>query len=175
MALIGHSMGGALITLAAAEGSGDALVLLAPYFAVTRKWYYGLAPETWSRITSPCIRWVYKGDVFKQVNRKEVRDQFVSYRWVPVKSAVMLSRIALQARDPAVLDAVTQPLLLIHARGDNAASPKAAEIAFQAIASTDKSLVWLERSNHVIAWDYDHEIVRETILSFLSRVAPVAE
>ncbi|MBI4559169.1 MAG: alpha/beta fold hydrolase [Candidatus Hydrogenedentes bacterium] len=169
--LVGHSMGGTLCTLAAAEEPVDALILAAPYFAVTYHWYYGLRPETWARAAARLARWGYKGKLFVQVNRKEAKDDIVSYTWAPTRTMLTLSELGAQAQDPETLKLVTCPVLLLHGRGDVAASPQAAEKAFEAMGSTNKQAVWLERSNHHVFWDYDAKEVAEEVLAFLDSIA----
>jgi carboxylesterase len=165
--LLGHSMGGALCTLLAAEADVDGLVLGAPYFKVTHKWFYILPPEAWTTMTSPFMRWARKGKTFMQVNRKEVKDQIVAYRWTPMRGTKTLMKVGRNARNPELLGNVTCPVLLIHSPLDIAASPKAAAQAFDALGSADKRAVWLETSNHIIFWDYEREQVAEEIVAFL--------
>ncbi len=169
--LIGHSMGGALSTIAATQVPVDGIVLGGAYFGVTDRWYYGLRPEKWTDIGSHIFRWVYKGDLFLQVNDRSVKDDIICYTWLPTKAGVMLNELGRRVNDPAVLDNVTCPVLMLHSHGDVAASPEAAEQAFNAMASTDKQLVWLPRSNHHIYWDYDHEQVENEIEKFAAAIA----
>lgn len=168
--LVGHSMGGALSTLAASEEAVDGLVLGAAYFGVTHKWYYGLHPETWAKITAPVVPWIFKGQIFLQINDKSQRKNITSYRWIPSKAAVTLGKLGKRVRTPEVLRAVECPVLMFHAKGDVAASPDAAEHALKTMASEDKKLVWLDRSNHHIFWDYDRETVAEETVAFVKRI-----
>ena len=167
VALIGHSMGGALCTLAAAEGEADAVVLAAPYFGVTHHWYYLLRPEQWVALTHHFVPWTYKGSAFVQVNRKEARKQILTYKWVPAQALVTLMAIGKKVRSPEVLASVQCPVLLIHSRADQAACPEAAARAFDAMPSARKRAVWLETSNHIIFWDLERQQVAEEILDFL--------
>ncbi len=167
VALIGLSMGGALATIAASRVPVDALVLGAPYFGVTYHWYYGLRLETWNRLASPLVPWIYKGHRFVQVNRKEAKSQVFTYPWVPTSAVNVLTEIGRRANRAEVLDNVKCPVLLVHSRADEAASPEAAARAFGAIASNDKRALWLTRSNHVIFWDLEREQVGDEIQDFL--------
>jgi len=168
--LVSHSMGGALSTLAASEESVDGLVLGAPYFGVTHKWYYGFRPETWAKVTAPVVPWIFKGQLFLQVNDKSSRKHITSYRWIPSKAVVTLGKLGKRVSTPEVLGEIECPVLLFHAKGDVAASPDAAEHAFEMMASQDKELVWLPRSNHHIFWDYDRETVATGTVAFVEQI-----
>jgi len=168
--LISHSMGGALSTIAASQMPVDGLVLGAPYYGVTYKWYYVLPPEVWGQITAPFVRWVYKGRLFMQVNREEAKEHILCYAWLPSSAIRTLTKLGKRARAPETLKNVTCPVLLLHGRDDVASSPKAAEKALEAMASQDKRLVWLERSNHHIYWDYDQDQVFDETLAFAAKI-----
>jgi carboxylesterase len=140
---------------------------------VTHRWFYGLRPETWARIGAPAFRWVYKGNLFRQVNRKEDRDKILSYQWTPVRSITMLMDLGRRVNEEATLDAVACPVLLIHSRRDSAASPKAAENAVRAMPAREKTVHWLSRSNHIIFWDHERDEVARAVLDFLAARAPM--
>ena len=165
--LVGHSMGATLCTLAASERQVDGLVLGAPYFGITFKWFYVLKPRTWSLLLGPALRWAYKGKLFCHINNKEVRDKIILYTWLPIKSAKILFKLSDLAEKKGILGKVTCPVLFIHSQGDNAASIKAAEKAFKAIGSEEKYSIRLKTSHHHIFWDYEHEEVIEEIVEFI--------
>ncbi|GMV93496.1 MAG: carboxylesterase [Candidatus Hydrogenedentota bacterium] len=169
--LVGHSMGSALSTIAASQTKVDGLVLGGAYFGVTHRWYYGLRPETWTVIGSRLVRWVYKGDLFLQVDDRSVKDDIICYTWLPTQSGVMLNDLGRRVRAPEVLNNVNCPVLMLHSHGDVAASPEAAERAFEGMAATDKELVWLPNSNHHIYWDYDRDQVEREIAKFAVSVS----
>jgi len=164
--LVGHSMGGALCTIAAADAEVSGLVLCAPFFEVTRKRWYLLRPERWAGLFGHVARWVYKGEVFVMVNRREAKEHILSYRWAPMKGIATLFEVGRRASSPDVLRRITCPVLLIHSRGDDASSWKAAERAFGMMKSPRKRTVLLEDSNHHLFWDYDRERVMEEIELF---------
>lgn len=169
--LAGHSMGGALSTLAASIEEVDGLILAAPYFGVTYHWYYVLPAETWTGLTGPFVRWIYKGDAFICVKRTEVSDQIFSYRWIPASASATLVRLGRLAKDPDVLAGITCPVLLLHGHDDRAASPAAAAAVFEAMASENKQAVWLDNSDHHIFWDYDRERAITEILRFTAEIS----
>lgn len=170
LVLVTHSMGGALATLAAAERDIDGIVLGAPYFGITYRWYYVLPVETWIKAASPIIKWVYKGKLFLLVNRKEAKKEIFTYSWLPTASARALAEVGKKVARKDALEKVTCPVLLLHPTDDGAASPRSAQKAFDALRSEDKRLVWLEQSDHHIYWDYDREEVCEETLVFLARI-----
>ncbi len=168
--LISHSMGGALSTIVASEMPVDGLILGAPYYGVTYRWYYVLPPEVWGQVTAPFVRWVYKGKLFMQVNRAEAKDHIICYTWLPSAAIRTLTKLGKRASAPETLAKVTCPVLILHGRQDIAASPKAAQKALEAMDSENKRLVWLERSNHHMYWDYDQEQVFEEALVFAGKI-----
>lgn len=170
--LVGHSMGGALATLASAIIEPSGLVLAAPYFRVTHRWYYGLRPETWTVLTHRIVRWTHKPESFIRVKRAEARPEIVSYDWFPSSLSYALTQLGPRARDTDTLSMVSCPVLVLHSEDDNAASPNAAQAAFDALGSTDKEFVWVENSDHHLFWDYEREMVYDTVIEFVERIAP---
>ncbi len=174
LVLMGHSMGGALATLAASQMPLDGLMLAAPYYSVTFKWYYLLPAEKWARLFSPLVRWIYSPPENQPVNRREVRTQILSYPWIPTKAFLTAMTLAERARKPETLQRIQCPTLLIHSLKDNVTAPSSAARAFAEIPSAQKRAVWLENSDHIIFWDYDQEQVAEETLAFLKQVAASA-
>ncbi len=166
--IVGHSMGGALSTLAAAEGDVDGLVLIAPYFGVTYHWYFGFSPETWTRVGSPFLRWLYKGRQITAVRRREALDDIVCYRWAPMSSVVRMQDLARRARDPETLERIECPVLWVHSPTDFAASFEVAQQAVDAMASEHVETAEFPHSDHHLLWDYDREAVKNRVLEFLA-------
>lgn len=167
--VIGFSMGGAVATLLAAGEPVDRLVLVAPYYGVTYRWFYGLRAETWNRMLSPVIHYIPKRASMVRVNRREAINDLYSYRTVPTQGALTLMKLGEQASNEETLRKIQCPVLLLHSRGDEAASPDSAERAFSSIGSTSKEIVWYTpRSNHHLLSDYDREDVKGRIMKFLS-------
>jgi alpha-beta hydrolase superfamily lysophospholipase len=165
-------MGGTLCTLAAAQRPVDGLVLAAPYFGVTTHWYYGLRPETWAKLTGPLIPWLYKGRRMVQVNKPDARPHIVSYKWVPAASVKMLLGLAGRANDD-LLAKIRCPVLLLHSHNDQAASPEAAGDALAKMPAQTKKTVWLDRSNHILFWDYDADQAIAETVGFCEKAQPL--
>lgn len=173
--VVTHSMGGALATLATAElppeSRPDGIVLGGAYFGVTHRWFYGLRPETWNRLVGGAVRWLYKGQVFQKIARKDQRELILSYAWMPTAGVRTLIELGRRANRPETLDAITCPVLALHGVLDGAASPAATRAAFDRMPSNDRDWVDLPRSDHLIFWDYDRELACEATLAFLDRAA----
>jgi carboxylesterase len=171
VAVLGHSLGGAVAALLAAEYEIDGLILSAPYFAVRHKWHYLLRPEQWTRLLGPAVRWVYANPDKQPVSRKEVRRAILSHAWVPMTAIRTAMTLADRAAQSATLERIAAPVLHIHSKKDNVTCPRAAARAVEAMPVPDKESVWLENSDHILFWDYDREAVARAILAFLGRTA----
>lgn len=175
--LVGFSMGGALSTITAAREAGriDGLVLGAPYYGVTYKWYYGLRPETWTRLLAGPVPWVYKGDIFRAINDRSNKKSFFTYRVMPTHSFVMLGELGRIAGAPETLKSITCPVLVVHSPKDIAASFEASAAAFEAMPAKDKRFVKLENTDHHLFWDFDREQVYREVLAFAEKLEAGAD
>lgn len=167
VALVGFSMGGALSTILASQAPVDRLVLIAPYYGITYRWYYLLPAEFWNGMWGWAFPYVVKNNYFTCVNRVEAKEQLYSYRVISNRGARNLIHLGQQARDPEVLAKISCPVLVLHSHGDQAASPSRSEEAFEFIGSQNKRIKWYEESNHHILWDYDQEDAKKEIVEFL--------
>lgn len=67
------------------------------------------------------------------------------------------------------LGVIKTPILIIQSHYDTTAPPPSAQIIFDSVSSTDKQLIWLENSNHVITIDYEREQVLQATYDFISQ------
>lgn len=165
--LCGHSMGGALVALVGAEVHPDAIIFCAPFFGLNRR-PLGLSVEFWARALSPFIRWI-PGGRHQPVALRENADKIISYQWVPTRGGVAALELGRRANDDAVLAKLDMPMLLLHGMKDFL-PPEDALAALDRMASKDKTVVLLPRSDHIIFWDYDREQVIEETQRFLKKV-----
>lgn len=166
--VVGFSMGGALSTLLASEEPVTRLVLLAPYYGVTYKWYYMLPAETWHSILGPVVPFIKRPTGLTKLNKRENVGRYFMYQTLTTAGTGQLMDLGRAAGRPETLRHVTCPVLLVQSRHDEAASPSAAAKAFDTLGSADKRAVWFEKSNHVICWDYDSEQVMTEVVEFLA-------
>jgi carboxylesterase len=165
--VVGFSMGGALALHLARARSPRRVVLWAPFFRVTHRWYYVLPVEWTTRLIVPIVRYVRKAPEDSNVNDTAQIGKFPFYRHLSTRASLELFALGRRVFDEA--GGVTVPVLMLHAESDETASPDAARAYFAALGSAEKKAVWYARSNHILGWDFDREaVVRETV-AFLAR------
>ena len=169
--VVAHSMGGALSTLAVSKEPVNGLVLCAPFFGLTHDRIFGIKTSWLAHHAAPFIRWLPgrpgNGPVAKPEGRRKVQ----SYGWIPMAGALTAFEIEQRVSDPTVLSRLSMPVLAIHSMADTVTSPSATARAIEMMTSASTETVWLEKSNHVIFWDYEEETVRERTLGFLEEMA----
>ena len=89
----------------------------------------------------------------------------LAYRVIPTKAAA--SMLSYQARVMARLPEVRMPVLLMASRNDHVVHTTNSPYILEHISSTDKELVWLEKSYHVATLDYDKDLVVERTNRFI--------
>jgi carboxylesterase len=89
----------------------------------------------------------------------------IVYDRVPTRAAYQMLQFTRRAR--RALPSVTCPVLIIHARNDHTAHPDNAKMILDQIGSTEKELIWLERSYHVITVDLERDEVYAKTLEFI--------
>jgi carboxylesterase len=89
----------------------------------------------------------------------------VGYNRVPTMAAA--SMLKFQARVMSKLADVRVPVLLFASRQDHTVHPTNSPYILEHISSTDKELVWLERSYHVATLDYDKDLIVERTNTFI--------
>ncbi|MDQ4144408.1 MAG: alpha/beta fold hydrolase [Actinomycetota bacterium] len=159
--VVGLSFGASLsIDLAARRrGRVAGLVLLASY-VITKD------PR---RFFAPAIRFVLQSlpGVANDIADPEMRE--IAYDRIPTKAAYSMLQFTRRAR--RALPSVTCPTLIIHSRNDHTAHPDNAQVIYDELGTTDKEIVWLERSYHVITVDLEREQVYERTLAFIKENA----
>lgn len=90
------------------------------------------------------------------------------YDPIPVWGAAELYRF--QRQVVKVLGRIGQPILIFQGRHDHQVPPEAAQIVYDKVASTDKTLVWMEHSGHNLLVDGEREIVWARCYEWMLRV-----
>jgi carboxylesterase len=163
VAIIGQSMGGALGTILASEGRVETLVLLAPYMALPRRAARFAAVH---RVVTPFVPYL-RSRSESSILDPEARRMALGRGITTPRLLHELSVIVRLAwRAAPVIDV---PTLVIHSRRDPRVTTADAESAFAALGSADKSLLWVERSGHVISVDFDRDLVARHVMDWLER------
>jgi len=167
--LVGFSMGGSMATILAAEEPPDMLVLIAPFYAVTHKWYYILPARWWHAMLSCVVRYIPRDTSFLRVNRAEAREDIVTYNAFPIditKALFTLRRIAVKQADVSRL---TMPVLVVYAPKDQVAASSAIDAYLERMPAQTKERFACPRSDHYILYDYDAEEAVAAIVGFVRR------
>ena len=163
--LVGLSMGGVLSLLSATRLDVNGVVAMSTP--------YELAHDPRLKIIRPLSFFAPYLPKTKQAPGagwfdKEAWKDHVSYPRNPVRSIGELNRLLIEMR--AALPKVRVPVLLIHSKDDQYVLPENAEKNFNALGTSDKELVWVTGSGHVVTRDAARHQVFETALKFIRRV-----
>ncbi len=93
-------------------------------------------------------------------------DREIVYERVPAAAAHCMLRFTKRAR--AGLSQINCPLLVVHGRNDHTALPLWAQMIYDTAPSEKKELVWLERSFHVLPFDYDKDELLTRTYEFIT-------
>ncbi|MEA2460918.1 MAG: carboxylesterase [Actinomycetota bacterium] len=93
----------------------------------------------------------------------------IAYDRVPTKGALAMLRFIKRAH--RAVPQIKTPILVMHAHQDHTVHPSNAQYIHDNIGSTDKQLVWFERSYHVITLDVEREQVFENTYNFIKERA----
>ena len=158
--LCGQSMGGAIALQIASHHKVDGLITLAGA-AFLKDWRLKLLP-----LARHIVPYQHKSKG-PDIRNKELKSEVASYHKYPVKSVDQF--LALLEHTRGDLPEVTAPALLMHARKDRTVHFSNLQYIFDHISSSQKEMVVLEKSYHVISIDIEKEIVFNSILSFIKK------
>ena len=104
-----------------------------------------------------------------QVPPGEAAQYWVQYEDSPVGTVGDLLDLIDAARD--ILPRVTAPALVIQSRTDETVHPESGQTIHDLIGSTEKRLLWLQRSRHVALLDSERDLIHRAILGQAVRAA----
>jgi carboxylesterase len=141
---IAHNPGkvSGLVTLGGFVRTGDARRFFAPII----------------RFVTPSIPGV-ANDIADPDGREIAYDRF------PTAAGHSMLRFIRRARNE--LSKITCPILIMHGRNDHTVEPSNASLIYSRVSSSDKELVWCERSFHVITLDHDRDDVHRRTYEFI--------
>jgi carboxylesterase len=156
VAVVGLSMGGLLAFKLGTEYQVDKIVSLSTPIFIADK-----------RLDMLPVYRMFRDFVPKK--RKQFADiaprYTVGYNSTPLSS--LSSLLDLIRYIDMLLSTIHVPMLIIQGRQDHTVQPRSAEYIYDKVASDDKTLVWLEKSGHIITLDIEREQVFREVAEFL--------
>jgi carboxylesterase len=89
----------------------------------------------------------------------------LAYDRIPTEATYLMLRFLRRVR--LSLPAVTAPILIMHSHKDHTVHPSNAELIKNSVSSSDKEVVWLDRSYHVLTLDLDRAEVFNRTYEFI--------
>lgn len=156
VAVVGLSMGGLLAFKLAAEYPIEKVVSLSTPIYIADKRMDMLPMYRVFREFVPKKRKVYM-DIAPKYS--------VGYSATPLSSLSSLVELIQQV--DRLLPTINIPLLIVQARWEHTVQPRSAQHIYNRIGSSEKQLVWLEKSGHIVTLDVEREQVFRHIIEFL--------
>jgi carboxylesterase len=167
ISIVGFSTGCPLGLHLAAQYPVHRLVMLSPYFLIRRQWYFLMPVENYIF----ALDWLIKDvprlrlPIFDPEMQRQAME-IVFYRTfsIPaVRSAMELIELV-----KPELPKIANPTLIIQSTKDTVVDPSGADYLLQQLGSTQKKLVKLNASDHVIGLDRERERVFSEVAAFLT-------
>ncbi|WP_094603752.1 Carboxylesterase [Sporomusa silvacetica DSM 10669] len=157
IAAVGLSMGGLLTLKLASEYPVSKLAVLSAPIYIANK-----------RLRLLPLYRMFTNFVSKKRKRLPDRGEeySISYDMTPLSS--LTSLIHLINHVDTLLPSVTVPALVIQSKKEHTVEPESAQYIYNKLGSTDKRLVWLNKSGHIITLDTEREYVFQEIGRFLA-------
>lgn len=166
VSVVGFSTGGLLALHLAFAHPLHKLVLLSPFFAIRHQWYYGLRPEQYLNSIGWLLEEIPRLQLpIRDAHVRALAEQttyFQSFNLPAVRSALELIE-----QVKAEVAHIQVPTLILQSRQDTVVDPQQAEWLYQELGSQQKSLHWLERSDHILPLDVEREEVFALVCQFL--------
>ncbi len=163
--LVGLSMGGALSLLMATKLDVAGVVTMsAPYELTDPRVKY-------AKLMAAFIRYMLKSkdEPGSGWFDKDAWRGQVSYPQNPLRSVAELDALLAEMR--AALPTLNVPTLLVHSRNDNYVPRDSMENIYAALGTTDKEMMWVTESGHVIPREPAKAEVFPAAAAFIRRVA----
>ena len=160
--VVGLSMGGVIALNLAARYAGDPRIAgVVPLCAPVRlhDWRLGHLD-----ILQHFVRWHAWGQ--PDVKDTSAWDRLVGYRRFRSGTIGHVQLLVDHTRD--LLLNVRQPILVVQAREDHVVPARNAIELIQAVGSSDKQLLWLDNSYHVVTLDHDAPILNAAVAGFVA-------
>ena len=160
--IMGLSMGGVLTLVSAARLPVKGAVAMSTPYVLTEDPRLKVV-----EYLAPLMQSMPKGP--SDWHDKAMEDVHVSYPEYPTRSLAEVRDLLQVMRQS--LPQVRAPVLLVHSRTDGGVPPENMQRIYDELGTSDKSMLWLEHSGHVITRDQERQKVFEAALAFVNRLA----
>ncbi|HVW26563.1 MAG TPA: alpha/beta fold hydrolase [Polyangiaceae bacterium] len=165
--VVGLSMGSLVAAHLAAKRSRDVCGLGMLANATRLTWPFpALFLKLWDRLGLPDFS---MPKTTSDIGDPLARANHVTYGLQPVRAAMEVVRGG--KRTEALLGSIHVPALIAHGKQDRVCPFANAERVLRLLGSTDKTLVVLPRSHHIVTRDYDKDVLRRALAGFFTHVA----
>lgn len=170
VSVVGFSTGCPLGLHLAASNPFAKLVLLSPYLAIRHRPYYLVRPEVYLFSIG---RWV--NDLprlrlpIRDVQMRRLAEEAAFFRSFNLPAVRSANELIAQVK--AELPQIQVPTLIIQSPKDSVVDPAGAEWVYRHIGSSQKQLVWLKQSDHIVSLDVEREEVFQRVGAFLNAEA----
>jgi len=163
---IGSSVGGSLSLILATEFPNAGVVTLAtPFRLPPNRRLERLKP--FMKPLSHMLPAIAKGS--PDWHDPKAQDERVAYSGYPLRAILELEPLLAAMR--GALPKVRVPALLMHSKNDRFIPPDHMQQIYELLGSSDKSMVWVEDSSHVITCDAERTVVFKNVTAFVQRIA----
>ncbi len=168
VSIIGFSTGCPLALYLATDYPVKNLVLLSPFLAIKKPWFSPFKLERYVSLLGGIIKEVPRlnpiSKAFKAKDNSKKSLGLESFNLDCVKSALELINLV-----KVKLSNIKVPTLIIQSPLDSVVEPSGASFIYDHLASEDKQLIWLEKSDHIITLDVERERVFQEVKQFLAQ------
>lgn len=155
--VVGFSMGGAIALQLAKKYDIKGIVSLSTPIKILSRQYYIAA----------IVKYLSFG-LGKHSKIVKQKDPFIiSYDKTSIKCIISFMKLISMVK--LDLHKVEKPILIMQSYGDGTVHPSSANIIYKRVASTDKSIIFLHNSGHVITCDSEKEQVFDEVHNFINK------
>ena len=162
--LVGLSMGGALCLLSAARLPASGVISMSTPYDL---------PD------DPRLPWIHFLHLLQPSIPKgppDWRDPIaaeghINYPSYPTKAIIQVRDLLAQMR--SALPKLDLPVLLVHSRNDQTVDPSSMPAIYRALGSLNKSMLWVEDSNHVVTREPEKLKVFKAATDFIEQVMQI--
>lgn len=164
--IIGHSMGGLLTLILAADYPDDIDSIIPAAAAVQLAIPIGTNRPL--HFLVPLIRRIFtKWDLPPVFTDKSLAQFDTNYHWAPIDAIVSFLELPEVTRQR--LADIRVPALILHSRKDTTAAPESAEIIYRHISTPEnqKRIVWFEKTEHEMFQDCERDVICDAIKAYV--------